>query len=62
MKESLFYQRLQAKASYQHPPRFALPFSAQAALTWIAALARQHRLTRLTFDAHFAKVPGLVLV
>ena len=26
---------------------------------WIAALARQHRLSLLTFDAHFAAVPGL---
>ena len=29
---------------------------------WIAALARQHRLPLLTFDAHFAEVPGLVLM
>ena len=29
---------------------------------WIAALARQHRLPLLTFDAHFRSVPGLVLV
>ena len=28
---------------------------------WIAALARQHRLPLLTFDTHFAAVPGLVL-
>ena len=28
---------------------------------WIAALARQHRLPLLTFDAHFAAVPGLIL-
>ena len=28
---------------------------------WIAALARQHRLPLLTFDAHFAAAPGLVL-
>lgn len=28
---------------------------------WIAALARQHRLPLLTFDAHFGAVPGLVL-
>jgi tRNA(fMet)-specific endonuclease VapC len=27
---------------------------------WIAALARQHRLPLLTFDAHFQRVPGLV--
>ena len=26
---------------------------------WIAALARQHRLSLVTFDAHFAAVPGL---
>jgi tRNA(fMet)-specific endonuclease VapC len=26
---------------------------------WIAALARQHRISLLTFDAHFAAVPGL---
>jgi tRNA(fMet)-specific endonuclease VapC len=29
---------------------------------WIAALARQYRLSLLTFDAHFANVPGLVLL
>jgi tRNA(fMet)-specific endonuclease VapC len=29
---------------------------------WIAALARQHRLPLLSFDAHFAAVPGLALV
>ena len=29
---------------------------------WIAALARQHRLPLLTFDAHFRNVPGLVQV
>jgi tRNA(fMet)-specific endonuclease VapC len=29
---------------------------------WIAALARQHRLPLFSFDAHFAAVPGLVLV
>lgn len=29
---------------------------------WIAALARQHRLPLLTFDAHFAAVPGIALV
>ena len=29
---------------------------------WIAALARQHRMPLLTFDAHFAAVPGLELV
>ena len=29
---------------------------------WIAALARQHRLPLLTFDTHFAKVPGIALV
>ena len=28
---------------------------------WIAALARQHRLPLLSFDAHFGIVPGLVL-
>ncbi len=28
---------------------------------WIAALARQHRLPLLSFDAHFGAVPGLVL-
>ena len=28
---------------------------------WIAALARQHRLPLLSFDAHFGSVPGLVL-
>ncbi len=28
---------------------------------WIAALARQHRLPLLTFDTHFAAVPGLVV-
>lgn len=28
---------------------------------WIAALARQHRLPLLSFDAHFAAVPGLEL-
>lgn len=26
---------------------------------WIAALARQHRLPLLTFDAHFGAIPGL---
>lgn len=26
---------------------------------WIAALARQHRMPLLTFDAHFHAVPGL---
>ncbi len=26
---------------------------------WIAALARQHRITLLTFDTHFRAVPGL---
>ena len=26
---------------------------------WIAALARQHRLPLLTFDAHFRVVPGI---
>lgn len=26
---------------------------------WIAALTRQHRLVLLTFDTHFAAVPGL---
>jgi tRNA(fMet)-specific endonuclease VapC len=29
---------------------------------WIAALARQHRLPLYSLDAHFAAVPGLVLV
>jgi tRNA(fMet)-specific endonuclease VapC len=29
---------------------------------WIAALARQHRLPLLSFDAHFAAVPGIALV
>ena len=29
---------------------------------WIAALARQHRLPLLSFDAHFNSVPGLSLV
>ena len=28
---------------------------------WIAALARQHRLALLTFDSHFAAVPGLTV-
>ena len=28
---------------------------------WIAALARQHRLPLLTYDTHFAAVPGLVV-
>ncbi len=28
---------------------------------WIAALARQYRLPLLTYDTHFAAVPGLVL-
>lgn len=28
---------------------------------WIAALARQHRLRLLSFDAHFGAVPGLLL-
>lgn len=28
---------------------------------WIAALARQHRLPLLSFDAHFGAVPGVVL-
>lgn len=28
---------------------------------WIAALARQHRLPLLTFDAHFSAVPGLLV-
>jgi len=28
---------------------------------WIAALARQYRLPLLSFDAHFATVPGLTL-
>ena len=26
---------------------------------WIAALARQHRMPLLTFDARFATVPGI---
>jgi predicted nucleic acid-binding protein len=26
---------------------------------WIAALTRQHRVSLLTFDSHFAAVPGL---
>ncbi|MBI3372937.1 MAG: type II toxin-antitoxin system VapC family toxin [Betaproteobacteria bacterium] len=29
---------------------------------WIAALARQHRMPLLSFDAHFSSVPGLTLV
>ena len=29
---------------------------------WIAALARQHRLPLLSFDAHFGAVPGVKLV
>jgi tRNA(fMet)-specific endonuclease VapC len=29
---------------------------------WIAALARQHRLPLFTFDAHFAAIPGLVVL
>ena len=29
---------------------------------WIAALARQHRMPLLSFDAHFSSVPGLALV
>jgi len=29
---------------------------------WIAALARQHRLPLLSLDAHFAAVPGLMLL
>jgi len=29
---------------------------------WIAALARQHRMPLLTFDAHFRQVPGVSLV
>ncbi len=29
---------------------------------WIAALARQHRLPLLSFDAHFGAVPGVTLV
>lgn len=29
---------------------------------WIAALARQNRLPLFSFDAHFAAVPGLVLL
>jgi len=28
---------------------------------WIAALARQHRLPLLSFDAHFRNVPGIIL-
>lgn len=27
---------------------------------WIAALARQHRLPLLTFDAHFTGIPGVI--
>jgi tRNA(fMet)-specific endonuclease VapC len=29
---------------------------------WIAALVRQHRMPLLSFDAHFAAVPGLALI
>lgn len=29
---------------------------------WIAALARQHRLPLFSFDAHFAAVPGLLVL
>ena len=29
---------------------------------WIAALARQHRMPLLSFDAHFGAIPGIVLV
>jgi tRNA(fMet)-specific endonuclease VapC len=29
---------------------------------WIAALARQHRMPLMSFDAHFSLVPGLELV
>lgn len=29
---------------------------------WIAALARQHRMPLLTFDRHFAGIPGVDLV
>ena len=29
---------------------------------WIAALARQHRLSLLTFDAHFEAIPGLAVI
>jgi tRNA(fMet)-specific endonuclease VapC len=29
---------------------------------WIASIARQHRLTVATRDAHFGEMPGLVLV
>jgi predicted nucleic acid-binding protein len=29
---------------------------------WIAALARQHRISLLSFDTHFAVVPGLSLL
>ena len=29
---------------------------------WIAALARQHRLSLLTFDAHFSAIPGLTVM
>jgi tRNA(fMet)-specific endonuclease VapC len=28
---------------------------------WIAALAKQHRMPLLTFDTHFAAVPGIVI-
>ena len=29
---------------------------------WIAALARQHRISLLTFDAHFEAIPGLTVI
>lgn len=29
---------------------------------WIAALARQHRISLLTFDSHFDSIPGLAVV
>ena len=29
---------------------------------WIAALARQHRLSLLTVDAHFSAIPGLTVM
>lgn len=29
---------------------------------WIAALARQHRVSLLTFDLHFASIPGLAVM
>jgi predicted nucleic acid-binding protein len=29
---------------------------------WIAAMAKQHRLPLMSFDAHFRSVPGLELI